>query len=303
MSSVEIARSTMIRRVDVQRWPAVPTAPNTIARVARSSRASFVTTIALLPPSSRIVRPKRDATTSATRRPTAVEPVNEMSGRRRSRSICSPTVRPGPTTSEKMPGTPWSAVTRFAMCCTAMAVSGVGSAGFQTTGSPHTAAIAAFQDQTATGKLNAVMTPTGPSGCHCSIIRWPGRSDESVSPYSWRERPTAKSQMSIISCTSPWPSARILPISSVTRSPSGSLSSRSALPRSRMRSPRLGAGRSRQVSNARADRASTVSHAAEDARRTDASGSPVVGLDDTSSSGVVSAIHPSGPQQAPSFTS
>ena len=43
--------------------------------------------------------------------------------------------------------------------------------------SPQTAASAAFHDQTATGKLNAVMTPIGPSGCHCSIMRWPGRSD------------------------------------------------------------------------------------------------------------------------------
>ena len=40
--------------------------------------------------------------------------------------------------------------------------------------SPQTRASAVFQDQTATGKLNAEMTPTTPSGCHCSIIRWPG---------------------------------------------------------------------------------------------------------------------------------
>ena len=43
------------------------------------------------------------------------------------------------------------------------------------------------------------------------------------SPYSCRERPVAKSQMSIISCTSPSPSVRILPISSVTRWPSSDL--------------------------------------------------------------------------------
>ena len=56
------------------------------------------------------------------------------------------------------------------------------SLGFQTTGSPQTSASAEFQLQTATGKLNAVMTPTGPSGCHCSIMRWPGRSVAIVSP-------------------------------------------------------------------------------------------------------------------------
>ena len=70
------------------------------------------------------------------------------------------------------------------MCCTAMAVSGVGSAGFHTTVSPQTAARAAFHDHTATGKLNAVMTPMAPSGCHCSIMRCPGRSEAIVRPYS-----------------------------------------------------------------------------------------------------------------------
>ena len=54
--------------------------------------------------------------------PTAVDPVNETSGRRRSPSIASPTVVwPVPTASVNMPVTPWSAITRFAMCCTAIA--------------------------------------------------------------------------------------------------------------------------------------------------------------------------------------
>src|SRR5882672_7485308 len=48
--------------------------------------------------------------------------------------------------------------------------------------------------------------------------------------------------MSIISCTSPSPSAMILPASSVTRRPKSCLASRKALPSWRMISPRLGAG-------------------------------------------------------------
>ena len=52
----------------------------------------------------------------------------------------------------------------------AIAVSGVFSEGFQITGLPQTSARAAFQDHTATGKLNAVMTPQGPSGCQLSVI-------------------------------------------------------------------------------------------------------------------------------------
>ncbi len=64
----------------------------------------------------------------------------------------------------------------------ASAVSGASSDGFQTTGSPHTSAIAVFHDHTAAGKLKALITPTTPSGCHVSISRWPGRSEGIVRP-------------------------------------------------------------------------------------------------------------------------
>ena len=56
--------------------------------------------------------------------------------------------------------------------------------------------------------------------------------------------------MSIISCTSPSPSGRILPISSETRRPSASLWARSALPRAFTTSPRFGAGHVRHHWNA-----------------------------------------------------
>ena len=65
---------------------------------------------------------------------------------------------------------------------TGQAQSGVFSDGFQTTGSPQTKAIMAFQAQTATGKLKAVITPIGPSGCHCSISRCSRRSLAMVIP-------------------------------------------------------------------------------------------------------------------------
>ena len=58
--------------------------------------------------------------------------------------------------------------------------------------------------------------------------------------------PTAKSAMSIISCTSPSPSALILPFSSATSVPSASLCSRNSAPKRRTASPRFGAGTSRQ---------------------------------------------------------
>ena len=64
----------------------------------------------------------------------------------------------------------------------ARAVRGVFSEGFQTTELPQTRARAAFQLQTATGKLKAEMMPVTPRGCHCSIMRWWGRSDWTVRP-------------------------------------------------------------------------------------------------------------------------
>jgi hypothetical protein len=77
---------------------------------------------------------------------------------------------------------PNRASARSMILCVASAVSGVFSLGFQITGSPATSASAAFHDQTATGKLNAVITAQGPIGCQVSIIRWPGRSEAMVRP-------------------------------------------------------------------------------------------------------------------------
>ena len=78
------AECTNTRRVVVQRWPAVPTAPNTMAGTARSRFAVSSTMMALLPPSSSRLLPRRAATRSPTLRPTAVEPVKETSATRRS---------------------------------------------------------------------------------------------------------------------------------------------------------------------------------------------------------------------------
>jgi len=136
------------------------------------------------------------------------------------------------------------------MCCTAREHSAVLGEGFHTVALPLIAARNAFQDHTATGKLNADITPTTPSGCHCSYMRCWGRSECMVRPYSMRDWPTAKSAISIISWTSPTPSALILPFSRDTRLPSASLYLRSSSPMSRTASPRFGAGTSRQAAAA-----------------------------------------------------
>src|SRR5437660_6673795 len=103
----------------------------------------------------------------------ATEPVADTKGMRRSSASFWPTVLRSPISKVKIAGSaPVSRQTRSAIFVTAIALSGVFSDGFQTLASPQTAASAAFQDQTATGKLNAEMIATTPSGCHCSIKRW-----------------------------------------------------------------------------------------------------------------------------------
>ena len=219
-------------------------------RTASSRSADGATTAALLPPSSRISRPKRPATTGATARPMRVEPVADTMATASWRASASPTSAPPWSTWLRPAGAPTSAAARWNRASQASAVSGVLSDGFHSTGLPHTRASAAFHDHTATGKLKAVMTAHGPIGCQVSISRWPGRSLAIVSPWSWRDSPTAKSQMSIISWTSPRPSERILPASIETSSPRSSLCSRSSSPRRRTRLPRTGPGVTRQAPNA-----------------------------------------------------
>lgn len=247
---------TIRRRSVVHRCPAVPTAAKVIARVASSRSALGATIIALLPPSSRIARPRRSPTRAETRRPIRVLPVALTTGTRLDCTSASPASRP-PTSracspSGAVPGwaLPNAATALRNRASQASAVSGVFSDGFQTTLSPQTKASALFHAHTAAGKLKAEITPTTPTGCQVSIIRWPGRSEAIVRPYSWRDRPTAKSQMSIISWTSPSPSDRSFPASSVTRRPRASLCRRSSTPSRRTSSPRTGAGTPRHCRNA-----------------------------------------------------
>ena len=234
----------------VHRWPALPAAANTMPRTARSRSADGVTTAALFPPSSRMLRPSRAATRGRTAAPICSEPVALISGTSGlSTSGWAPAASVS-TSTLRFSGAPVSRAARAASALAATAVSVVFSDGFQTTVSPQTRARAAFQDHTAAGKLNAEITPTTPSGCHVSMSRCPGRSDGMVRPSSCRDSPAAKSQMSIISWTSPRASERILPTSMLMRSARSALCSASRSPRRLTRPPRTGAGIARQVRNA-----------------------------------------------------
>jgi hypothetical protein len=120
------------------------------------------------------VRPKRCATTCADALAHAAGAGREISGTRLSATRRSPTTSSVPITRRKTPGWPIAVGDRSAIALLAMAVSGAMRLGFQRMVSPQTAASIAFHAQTALGKLKAVMTPMGPSGCHCSehAVAW-----------------------------------------------------------------------------------------------------------------------------------
>ena len=184
--------------------------------------------MALLPPSSSKLLPRRSATRTPICRPTCVEPVNETSATRRSSTKRIASSVPASMKIWNIAGSECRSRTWLQRCCTASEHSAVLGDGFHTVALPAMAARNAFHDQTATGKLKAEMTPTTPSGCHCSYMRCWARSECIVGPYNMRDCPTAKSAMSIISWTSPSPSALILPFSIDTRLPSASLWRRSS---------------------------------------------------------------------------
>src|SRR5665811_1146110 len=163
-SLIELWTST--RRNEVQRCPAVPTAEKTMPRTARSRSALGATIAALLPPSSSRLRPSRAATRGATSLPMRVDPVAETSAIRGSSTNTWPVSRSPRMSCAMSSGAPARRAASRASALHAIPVSSVFSEGFHTTASPQTKASAVFQDHTATGKLNAEMTPTTPSGCH-----------------------------------------------------------------------------------------------------------------------------------------
>ena len=116
------------------------------------------------------------------------------------------------------------------------------SAGFHTTALPHSSAGTMYQDGTATGKLPAVITPTTPTGLRNVKSCLSGISLGTVCPYSRRPSPRKKSQVSMISWTSPSASGYGLPISRETRRASSSLLASTSRPMCAIARPRIGAG-------------------------------------------------------------
>ena len=138
--------------------------------------------MALFPPNSSKLFPKRAPTVCATLLPMAVEPVAETKATRGSSAIHRPTSAPPLSKQETPLGMLFSSSTSLMIRWQAKLQKGAFSLGFQTHTFPQTQAKATFQLQTATGKLKADIIPTIPKGWYCSYIRCSGRSECIVNP-------------------------------------------------------------------------------------------------------------------------
>ncbi len=237
----------------MQRCPAVPTAAKTMPRTARSRSADGATTAALLPPSSSRVRPKRAATTGPTCAPIRVEPVAETRATCGWATRASPTSRPPSTSRETSAGAPVSARARSSRAAQASAVSGR-----QLRRLPHDGVAADQRDRGVPRPDGDGEVERADDADHAERVPGLHRAGAPAARTAWSGRrpagsgPTARSQTSIISCTSPSASEVIFPASSVTRDARSALCAVSSSPKRLTVAPRSGAGVERQTRNASA---------------------------------------------------
>ena len=266
----------------MQRWPAVPTAANAIARTAssRSARRRHDHRVVAAQLEQAAAQPRGDAGRQGAahrRRPGGRDErharvVGELLGALvAADDDLEQAVRDAADALARRDAAATGRRAPSAACC---------GDGFQITESPQTSASAVFQLQTATGKLNAVMTPTGPSGCHCLEHAVPGPLGGDGETVELAREADARGRR-CRSSPAPRraPSDTILPVSSVTSAP------RSSFVRAQLLAPAgaparrgAGAGTSRHTSNAASARliAASVSAADDEAMR--AITSPVIGV-------------------------
>jgi len=172
-----------------------------------------------------------------------VLPVNETRASLLSWMRSSPMDLPGPQMRLKTAGgTPSSFRTLSTILVMAILQREVVVAPFHIWAFPQIRLSAAFHPHTAMGKLKAVITPMRPRGFQFSSIKCSGLSEGKTCPPMVLDMPWAMSQMSMNSCTSPFPSTRILPISSETSLPRGSKYFLISCPIALTTSPLLGIG-------------------------------------------------------------
>ena len=178
------------------------------------------------------------------RAPTAVEPVKPILSSVPACSACSSPPKVAGPSANTMFSTPSGRPAAWISSNSAMAEAAAYSAGFQTTVLPVTSAGMTYQDGTATGKFPAVTTATVPTGTRNVNSCLSGISLGTVWPYSRRPSPRKKSQVSMISWTSPSASGYGLPSSRVTSRARASLLASTIRPIAATVRPRTGAGMS-----------------------------------------------------------
>jgi hypothetical protein len=134
--------------------------PFAAPRTASSMFASAKTMFALLPPSSIVTLATRSAAVRRMPLPTSVDPVNAIFATPGCSTSAWPAIEPLPGTTLSTPsGRPPSRTRRAGS-----ADSGVNSAGLSTTVLPAASAGATFHDASSSGKFQATIAPTTPSG-------------------------------------------------------------------------------------------------------------------------------------------
>jgi hypothetical protein len=136
------------------------TDPGAVAAACSRSESAKIT-LALLPPSSSVTGLTWAAQPAATCLPTSVDPVKTIL------RTCSWVTNRSPTTDPR-PGSTWKrcfgSPDSAAISPRRIAVSGVQSAGFNSTALPAASAGANPHDAIVIGKFHGTMTPTTPSG-------------------------------------------------------------------------------------------------------------------------------------------
>lgn len=175
----------------------MPTAAKVQALNAKSKFASFIIIVALFPPSYSKLWPNLYYTFLFTILPTFVEPVNETNGILLSEDIFCPISAPPCNTVRTLGFILFFYSTSAIILAVVTVTNEVEGAPFQVSKSPQIKAIAAFQPNTAHGKLNAVITPTIPKGFHTYIIKCYGLYELNTEPPIVLDNPQAISQISI----------------------------------------------------------------------------------------------------------
>ena len=169
----------------------------------------------LLPPISRITRFPVLAHSTAMWRPTAVEPVNEISFTRGSSKSTRASVGPSPGTTLRTPG---GRPAFSKISASFRPTSEVSSDGLRTKVLPVASANATFLSASTTGKLKGDMPATTPSGRRIARESRPETSEGKTSPCTRRASPAMERSILAAKGTSKWALPNVEPPSPINRS-------------------------------------------------------------------------------------